>query len=111
MKLKFRAIDITKIEEERGIPLISIINDTRIQNLALFVQKGLKKLDGTEYSKEEIYQKIDEYLVKKDTDELLFEITEALQKGGFLPRTMKLKEIFGLKETIVQEVTETMKQI
>nr|DAY26594.1 MAG TPA: tail assembly chaperone protein [Caudoviricetes sp.] len=111
MKLKFRAIDITEIEEERGIPLISIINDTRIQSLALFVKKGLRKLDGSEYSTEEIYQKIDEYLSKKDTDELLFEITEALQKGGFLPRRMKLKEIFDLKETIVQEVTKTMKEI
>ena len=54
MKLKFRAIDITEIEEEKGIPLISIINDTRIQSLALFVKKGLRKLDGSEYSTEEI---------------------------------------------------------
>lgn len=91
MNLKYNALKVDEIEKEKGVAIENCISDTTISNIILFVQKGL------DVSREEAVQKIDEYLAKKDKQNLILDIMEALIAGGFLPRSV---DIASLRESV-----------
>jgi len=88
MELKYTPRAIREIEEESRRPMQDILSDFSMNTLLLFVKKGLGvDEDGA-------YKAIEEYLAEgKDTLELYTEISEALQKSGFLPRKLNLKKV------------------
>jgi hypothetical protein len=89
LNLKYNALKVDEIEKEKGIAIENCITDTTISNIILFVQKGLG------LSREEALQKIDEYLVESDKQELVLDIMEALIAGGFLPKSLDIASLRG----------------
>ena len=97
MNLRYNALKIDEIEKEKGVAIENCITDTTISNIILFVQKGLG------VSREEAVQKIDEYLIENDKQELVLDIMEALQRGGFLPKTLDLPTLRASLQTDVKK--------
>lgn len=97
MNLKYNALKIDEIEKEKGVAIENCISDTTISNIILFVQKGL------DVSREEAVQKIDEYLVVKDKQNLILDIMEALIAGGFLPRSVDIVSLRESMQTVVKK--------
>ena len=103
MNLKYTAIKVDEIEKAKGMPIENCIGDTTIDNLVLFVQKGLVDDNGVHgVSRSVALTKIDEYLAKKDKQELVLDIVESLIDGGFLPRTLNVEGIrVAMKESLL----------
>jgi len=97
MNLKYNAMKVDEIEQSKKDSIENCIQDSSIANLTLFVQKGYVNENGQiGVSKAVALEKIDEYLVDHDKDELVFDIMEALMNGGFLSRGLEIQK---LKET------------
>lgn len=107
--LKYNASRVDEIEKAKGLPIENCIADNTINNLALMIMKGLVNEDGTVgVQRPKAIEIIDEYLVEKDKDELLFDITEALVDGGFLSREL---DIAKLREKKAKYLTQANEQI
>lgn len=88
MELKYTPRTINEIEVEAKRPVQEVLAQYSMRNIVLFVKKGL----GVDEDK--AYKAIEKYLEDgKDTITLYTDIMEALQKGGFLPRKLNLKEV------------------
>ena len=88
INLKFNAMKIAEIEDEKNSPLTSLIDDFKMSTLALLIEKG------GNLSNEESYKKIDEELASgKETQEILLDILEMVQRDGFLPKIMDFQTI------------------
>lgn len=88
MELKYTPKKIREIEEETGKPVQELLADFSIKTITLFVQKGLG------VKEDEAYDAMEKYLAEdKDTFMLYTEIMESLQRSGFLPRQLNLKEM------------------
>jgi hypothetical protein len=98
INLKYNALRVDEIEQNKKLPIENCIADTTISNLVLFVQKGLVNDDGTVgVGKATAISAIDEYLAENDKDELVMDIMEALMNGGFLSRDVDLAKVRALK--------------
>jgi len=83
INLKFNAMKIAEIEDEKNDSVIVLLQSFKLSILALFIEKGAN------ISRDESYKKIDEYLASgKSTEELYIDVLEAVQKNGFLPKMM-----------------------
>jgi hypothetical protein len=103
MNLKFNAMKIAEIEDEKNSPLATMIDDFKMSTLALFIEKG------GEISREEAYRKIDEELATgKETQEVLLDILEMVQRDGFLPKIMDIQTI---REQMIQKKKEIRKTL
>lgn len=110
LNLKYTATKIDEIEQAKGkLPIENCIADSSIGNIALFIQKGLIDDNGVHgVSKNVAFNVIDKYLEENDKDELMFEITEALIKGGFLSRDLDLNKLRELKAKRQAQVNEEL---
>lgn len=103
INLKFNAMKIAEIEDEKNSPLTAMIDDLKLSTLALFIEKG------GDLSREEAYRKIDEELsAGKETQEILLDILEMVQRDGFLP---KIIDIQTIREQINQKKKEIKKTL
>lgn len=109
LNLKFNATKVDEIEKAKSMSIEQCISDNTINNLALFIQKGLVDSNGIHgVSRSVALSVIDEYTSVKDKDDLLFDIVEALTNNGFLSRaldveamrTAKLKNAAQVKQNI-----------
>lgn len=95
LKLKFNATRVDEIEQARNkTPIQDCIRDVSIGNLALFLQKGL--IDDNEnwgVSRAVALDTIDKYLESHDTEDLVFDIMEALISAGFLTRDVDMAKL------------------
>lgn len=108
--LKYNASRVDEIEKAKGLPVENCIADNTINNLALFLMKGLVSNDGNVgVSRNVAIETIDKYLEENDKDELLLDITEALVDGGFLSRTLDVSKMRELKATRTAKLLEEMK--
>lgn len=107
---KFNASRVDEIEKIKGLPIENCIGDDTINNLALFIQKGLVDDNGNVgVSKNVAFTKIDEYLEEHDKNDLLLDITEALVEAGFLSRSLditKMREISKKRADEVQKMID-----
>jgi len=111
MNLKYTAIKVDEIEKSKGMAIENCIGDATIDNLVLFVQKGLVDDNGVHgVSRSIALTKIDEYLAKKDKQELVLDIIEALIAGGFLPRTLDVEGIRVAMKEATQKANEGIKE-
>ena len=109
LNFKFTATSVDEIEQARQLPIQNCIGDTSIKMLALFLQKGLVNDNGNVgVSKSVALSKIDEYLEENDTDNLIFDITEALVNAGFLSREMDISKMRELKSKKLSEAMEAI---
>lgn len=107
MNLKYTALRVDEIEKAKGMSIENCIGDTTIDNLALFVQKGLVDDNGVYgVSRSIALTKIDEYLKDKDKQELILDIMEALIEGGFLPKSL---DVTSLRTSIREKTKEINK--
>ncbi len=105
LNLKFNAIRVDEIEKAKGLPIENCIADDTINNLALFLQKGLVDDNGNiGVSRNIALSVIDEYLQEKDKNDLLLDITEALIDAGFLSRALDMEM---MRETTKRKAQET----
>lgn len=95
LNLKFNASRVDEIEQSRNkTPIQDCIRDVSIGNLALFIQKGLIDDNGNwGVSRAVALDTIDKYLETKDTEDLVFDIMEALINAGFLTRDVDMKAL------------------
>ena len=92
LNLKYTATKVDEIEKARGTAIDHCIEDIRIDNICLLVQKGLVDDNGVHgVSRNVALSKIDEYLQEYDKEELVLDIMEALVAGGFLPRSVDME--------------------
>ena len=110
LQFRFTATKIDEIEKAKGMPIQRCIGDTSVSSLALFIEKGLVNGDRLGCTKNEAMTKIDEYLADQehDTDELVFDIMEALVDGGFLSRQLDMKEIRASATEVIEKAKEKM---
>ena len=101
LNLKYNATKIDEIEKATGRPIEQVINDTRIGNVTLLIQKGLIDDNGVHgVTKATAMESIDKYLEESDLDNLVLDITEALVDGGFLSRQLNVEKMReALKKT------------
>lgn len=113
MELKFTPRTVNEIEVKSGNqPFYSLLDNLRMQNLGLFVQKGmnLKTI-------EDAYDEMGKYFIdeKGDLVHLMELIVESLQNSGFLDRTKDVKKMVKEKvdiqnyvpqEAIIPEIVE-----
>ena len=95
LKLKFNATRVDEIEQSRNkTPIQDCIRDVSISNLALFLQKGLiDENDNWGVSRAVALDTIDKYLETHDSEDLVFDIMEALISSGFLTRDVDVKKL------------------
>ena len=112
LNLKFNATKVDEIEQERKLPIEECLQDTSINNLSLFIRKGLIDENGASgASKAKALDIIDQYLQEDEKTNLVFDIMEALVEGGFLTRQLDVKalrEKVAERSTQVQETIEEM---
>lgn len=107
--LKFKASNVDEIEKTKGLSIENAIGDDTINNLALFIQKGLVKDDGTiGVSRAVAMDVIDEYLETHDKNELILDIMEGLINGGFLDRSL---DVAKMRETMKKRATQVSEMI
>ena len=112
LNLKFTASKVDEIEQSKQLPIENCVADNTINNLALFIQKGLVNYsDGVGVSKTKALSVIDEYLAENDKDELLMDIMEALMNGGFLSRDVDLAKVRDLKAKRQAMLNEELENI
>lgn len=110
LNLKYNATKVDEIEQAKKLPIENCIADVTVNNLALFIQKGLIDDNGVHgVSKNVAMSKIDEYLEENDKDELVMDIMEALIKGGFLSRDLDLSNMRELKKQRAIQVNDEIK--
>jgi len=103
MELKYTPTTINEIEVANNNKSFTVLlGDIRLKMLALWVKKGL----GLQTDKE-AFEKIEEYLKENTIKELMIEIFEALQKGGFLDKDKDIRELISNAE---KEATEDPKK-
>lgn len=95
MELRFTPKAIAEIEDLSNKPITEVVGEFSMKNIVLLVSKGLGK------SVEETYTVLEEYFTTGDMVGLYVEIIEALQKNGFLPRSLNMD---SLKETLSKEI-------
>lgn len=107
LNLKYNATRVDEIEQAKKLPIENCIADTTVNNLALFIQKGLVNENGNVgVSKSVALDTIDTYLAENDKDELVMDIMEALINGGFLSRDLDLAKVRELKSKRASQVNE-----
>lgn len=113
LNLKFNASKVDEIEQSRNhTPIQDCIRDVSISNLALFLQKGLIDDNGTwGVSKAVAFDTIDKYLEEHDTEELVFDIMEALINAGFLTRDVDMNKLREAKAKQKENIDKALTNI
>lgn len=112
LNLKFNAMKVDEIEKSKGLSIENCIADDTINNLCLFIQKGLIDENGRHgVSRTVALDVIDEYLQDSDKNELLLDIMEALVDAGFLSRTLDMKAMREVTKRKTAEATEKMNSL
>ena len=110
LNLKYTALKVDEIEKAKGKAIELCIDDTRIDNMCLFVQKGLVDDNGKHgVTRNVALSKIDDYWQEYDKQELLLDIIEALVAGGFLPKSPNLtplKERLNIRVEKANQIIE-----
>ena len=107
--LKFKASSVAEIEQAKGADIATISTDNRIDNLAYIISKAVVNEDGTVgCAKSKAMEKLDEYLGHNDTYELMLDIMEALQSGGFLPKAVKVDAMRSKISDAMEQANEQM---
>lgn len=109
LNLKYNATSVDEIEQARQLPIANCISDTSIKMLTLFLQKGLVNDEGRiGVSKSIALETIDKYLEEYDTNDLLFDITEALVNGGFLSRDLDIAKMRQRKDKMIDQAIDSL---
>lgn len=111
INLKFNAKNVDQIERKHGVSIEQLLGDTSVQRLAYFIEKAQYDEDREKIGvhNEQSYELLDAYLAEHDKEDLIMDIMEALQKGGFLSRKVdisKMREALEKKTTEVSEVLD-----
>lgn len=114
LNFKFNATKVDEIEKETGLPIEQAINNTRVSNLALFIQKALVDDNGHHgVTKAVAMDKLDKYLEESDIETLTLDIMEAMVDSGFLSRQFdveKMRKATNKKNEMVNKtLDETIK--
>lgn len=105
LNLKYNATKIDEIEKETGLEISQAINNTRVSNLVLFIQKGLIDDNGNHgVTKAIATSTLDKYLEESDKDNLVLDITEALINGGFLSRKLDVEKMRKATEKTQEQI-------
>ena len=113
LNLKYNATRVDEIEQEKKLPIEECLQDTSINNIALFIRKGLVDENGaTGVSKAKALDIIDQYLAEDEKTNLVFDIMEALVDGGFLTKELNVKALREKVATIsTQNINEAMEKM
>lgn len=109
MNFKFSAMAVDEIEKSLQAPIENCVTDSRLNTLALFVQKGFVNDEGkVGVSRNIAMTTIEDYLKEHDKDELMWDIIESLVGDGFLSHSLdvsKLRAATGeRKETVSRQL-------
>ena len=105
LNVKYNALKIDEIEQTKKLPIEECLQDTSINNIALFIQKGYVNDNGTIGTSRSVAMDIiDKYLQENEKTDLVFDIMEALVEAGFLTKELNVAELRG-------KVTEKSTQI
>lgn len=112
LNLKFNATKVDEIEKQCGRSIEECISDNTINNLAMFIQKGLIDGNGIHgVSRSVALSVIDKYTEVKDKDDLLFDIVEALTNNGFLSRALDVEAMRAAKLKSAEKVKQGIENI
>lgn len=112
LNLKYNATKVDEIEKETNLPIDGAINNTRISNIVVFIQKGLIDDNGHHgVTKAVAMDVIDKYLAESDKDNLVFDIMEALINGGFLSRQLDVEKMRKAASKEQENVNKTLDKV
>lgn len=108
INLRYNATSVDEIEQITKNSIDVAVNDTRMSNIILFIQKGLvdENTGKTGVSKAVATDVIDKYLVENDKDDLVLDIMEALVNSGFLSRKLdvdKMRKATAKRQELVNK--------
>lgn len=105
--LKYNAKSVDEIEQAKKMPIEACVQNTSVDMLATFIQKGMVDDNGIQgVSRSVAISTIDKYLEEKDKDDLLMDIMEALIKAGFLSREVDVDKVRSMKAQRVQKLKQ-----
>lgn len=112
LNLKYNATKVDEIEQVKKQPIENCISDTSINNLCLFIQKGLIDDNGSHgVSRAVAIDTIDKYLEENDKDELVFDIMEALINSGFLSKELDVENLRKLKNSRMAQAKKQLEEM
>lgn len=112
MNFKFSAIAVDEIEKSLQAPIENCVTDSRLNTLALFVQKGLINDEGKiGVSRNIAMTTIEEYLKEHDKDELMWDIIESLVGDGFLSHSLDVNKLRTVTVERKEKVSRQLENI
>lgn len=112
--LKFTATNVDQIEKKNGTSIENLLGDMRIDHLRYFIEKAYhnEESDRVGCSNQQALEYLETYLGDGgEKEELLVDIMEALQTGGFLSRKIDLKAVRASLTTAENKIKEALDQI
>lgn len=108
--LKFNAKNVDQIERKHNNSIESLLGDVSVQRLAYFIEKAHYDEDTEKVgvSNDRSMELLDEYLAEHDKEDLLMDIMEALQKGGFLSRKVDVAKMRQALEKNTAQIGEVL---
>lgn len=110
MKLSFSAKSVDNIERKFGVSIENMLGSTQMSNLAQFIERGYLDEDTQKVGvqNERSFELLQEYLKDHEKEDLLVDIMEALQEGGFLSRKLDLDKI---RKSLIEKTAEIDKKL
>jgi len=108
--LRFTAKNVDNIERKFGVSIENLLGNTSMQNLAQFIERAYydEERDKVGVSNDRSYEVLQDYLKENDKEDLLLDIMEGLQQGGFLSRKLDLDKIRKSLETKSAEISQKL---
>lgn len=110
ISLKFTAKIVDNIERKFGVSVENLLGSTTLQNLAQFIERAYfdEETEKSGVSNEKSYELLENYLKDNEKEDLLLDIMEGLQAGGFLSRKLDLEKI---RQSLVEKTNEIDKKL
>lgn len=109
--LKFTAKIVDQIEKNKNNSIESLLGSTSISTLTYFIEKAFlnEETDRIGVSNDTAMETLEAYLLENDKEDLLLDIMEALQVGGFLSRKVNVNDMRKALEDKTGELETLLK--
>lgn len=107
---KFTAKIVDQIEKNKNVSIEALLGSTTVSNLTYFIEKAFHntETDRIGVSNDQAMETLGEYLLEHDKEDLLLDIMEALQVGGFLSRKINIDDMRKALTSKTDEIKDVL---
>ncbi len=109
---KFTAKSVDNLEKKYKTGIENLLSSLEMSNLAQFIERASvdEETQKVGVTNDRSFELLDEYLADGDKEDLLIDIMEGLQNGGFLSRKLDLQKIRDSLNEKTKNIDETIKE-